>query len=421
MSNRRKHGQADKEQQALLAGDEFGSINSGGRPVSSSFVTHAAHIGTNRTNNIAAHHRQVGQTYFDLANAPYTIDQSTTATTSRPTLRRSTREKLSTPISTSSNDKFYANHPFDQFKSNYVAIIEPTQILDTQFRQQYHGDSNELIQLKSLNSKAIIDLSSYNDENHHHSIRAQQTDFILYTVQPGDTLHNLSVKYSCPVASIKRLNNLWSDQEFFARSRIKLPLGKLRLIADVINEETRKIFPSSPDESASWLDTTSQRTSATSIHDIRNNNLIYGEQHPTTSTPLGDDANSGQAQEFNDHDVGVANQSITTDSLFKDLDQNIAKARVAAKSYDDNASAIMKTLAERGNIVGDDHNGQAGLSEADKIARREAETLLNDLSDFSLSYNFLVLFIFIVCLACPLAYVIYQEETHHDPRIKHSE
>lgn len=195
-----------------------------------------------------------------------------------------------------------------------------------------------------------------------HSDRSVNSDFVYYTVQPGDTLQNLSVKFSCPVASIKRLNYIWTDQEFHAKSKLKLPVGKFRLITEAIDQQSPFYFQEQQSQS---LDTTAEL----------------------------------------DHD---------SDVVFKALDKNIERAKAATRSYDANAKAIMKTLAEGGNIVHDiNHN-----SDPSNLARMEAETLLIDMSDGGLSYSCLILFMFIFCLICPLAIVIYLEETtlhSHEP------
>lgn len=195
-------------------------------------------------------------------------------------------------------------------------------------------------------------------------------EYIHYTLQPGDTLHNISVRFSCSVAAIKRLNNLWSDQDFYAFTKLKLPVGKLRLITDLIE-------PSSNNQ---------EEVAADGQFDSRS-------FHPSTAS-----ANNVQAG---------------GDQIFKDVDTNIESARRAASSYENHASEIMQSLAQGGNLVADEHDLNKRLLDPNRIAQREAETLLNDMTDYGLSYSGLILFVFIVCLICPLAYVIYLEETHH--------
>jgi len=221
----------------------------------------------------------------------------------------------------------------------------------------------------------------------------QPTSYVYYIIQPGDTLHNLSVRYSCPIASIKRLNNIWSEQDFFGLTKIRLPVGKLRLIEEVIQDDI-------PSNHGSYLSR------------AKDDNIDPWELAGPSETPR---VNYTESESLVKPDEGFAEvqddpatkflaDQIQTEDLFKNLDKSIERARVAAKSYDQNASAIMQRLADSGNIVGEN-----GLD-----LPEEHGVVLNDLSEFGLSYNFLLLFIFIVCLVCPLAYVIYLEESHRE-------
>lgn len=62
-------------------------------------------------------------------------------------------------------------------------------------------------------------------------------EFTFYDIQPGDTLHSICLKYACSVNQVKRLNSLINDQDFYGLRRLKLPLGKLALLKDVISSE----------------------------------------------------------------------------------------------------------------------------------------------------------------------------------------
>lgn len=253
------------------------------------------------------------------------------------------------------------------------------------------GDSYELNRVNSsTQARAVISITG-NDSYYKHPV----SDFILYTIQPGDTLHNLSVKYHCPVATIKRLNNLWSDRDFYGLSKLKLPVGKLGLLADVLKEEGKSTV----------------QTDSRSESELFNlDNSDPGCSNHVASGPLGQATDTRTSPKRVDtvtylQDDNSTGTLLHANSIFKNLDHHIERAREAAKSYDSNANDIMQTLAQSGNLVGDDQDRDVAAEMAEKLP---------DLSDFGLSYNFLVLFIFIVCLVCPLAYVIYHEETNRD-------
>lgn len=303
--------------------------------------------------------------------------------------QRKSRDKSPPPSSSIAQLESNRSHHLTSRHINNNFTINPNSSSLSVPCYQTYGDSYEFGSSDSSFSRAI-------DFTGSEPYRQQATNFVYYTVQPSDTLQNLSVRYSCPVASIKRLNNLWSDQEFYGLTRIKLPAGRLKLIADVIDEETIKAVTETQEATieqphSSWANNESFESIANPTH--------FTYRNVDKITPV--ISNNFRYDETNLRE---------SDSIFKDYDLNIEKARTAARCYNDNASAIMQSLAQSGNNVDDDEDSD----DPNKIARREAQRLLNDMSDYGLSYNGLILFVFIVCLICPLAYVIYLEETHHD-------
>ncbi|XP_036062971.1 lysM and putative peptidoglycan-binding domain-containing protein 3 [Onychomys torridus] len=62
-------------------------------------------------------------------------------------------------------------------------------------------------------------------------------DVILLTkdVQEGDTLNAVALQYCCTVADIKRVNNLISDQDFFALRSIKIPVKKFSSLTETLH------------------------------------------------------------------------------------------------------------------------------------------------------------------------------------------
>lgn len=280
-------------------------------------------------------------------------------------------------------------------------------------RHSHNQTSNIYHNYKDLSSHSyeLSPLASYSTSRTVDLAHPSFTDFVYYTTQPGDTLHNLSVKYSCPVASIKRLNNLWSDQEFYGLKRIKLPAGRLRLITDVLDNQQEieaTTIPSNQPTTSHFNPYNAEEP----LISLDNNqfsspfNQFTGIESQTERQPC--DNNHGV------HHENALTNNLNSDFIFKNYDLSIQKAKTAAKSYDEHASDILQSLAQSGNIVDDNNDHLDDSNDPNKIARREAETLLNDMSDYGLSYSGLILFIFIVCLICPLAYVIYLEETHQE-------
>lgn len=67
--------------------------------------------------------------------------------------------------------------------------------------------------------------------------RDRLDDIILLTkdIQEGDTLNAVALQYCCTVADIKRVNNLISDQDFFALRSIKIPVKKFSSLTETLH------------------------------------------------------------------------------------------------------------------------------------------------------------------------------------------
>jgi LysM repeat protein len=53
-------------------------------------------------------------------------------------------------------------------------------------------------------------------------------------IQPGETLTSASLKYNVPASELKRVNNLLTDNEFFALKRIKVPVKPSSLLTEML-------------------------------------------------------------------------------------------------------------------------------------------------------------------------------------------
>uniref|UniRef100_A0A1I7UXZ3 LysM domain-containing protein n=1 Tax=Caenorhabditis tropicalis TaxID=1561998 RepID=A0A1I7UXZ3_9PELO len=52
-------------------------------------------------------------------------------------------------------------------------------------------------------------------------------------IKNGDTLNKLAIKYQVNVAEIKRVNNMVSEQDFLALSKVKIPVSRMRMALGV--------------------------------------------------------------------------------------------------------------------------------------------------------------------------------------------
>ncbi|XP_038621645.1 lysM and putative peptidoglycan-binding domain-containing protein 3 [Tachyglossus aculeatus] len=72
------------------------------------------------------------------------------------------------------------------------------------------------------------------EKNRRSSSRDRCDDIVLLTkdIQEGDTLIAIALQYCCSVADIKRVNNLISDQDFFALRSVKIPVKKFSVLTE---------------------------------------------------------------------------------------------------------------------------------------------------------------------------------------------
>ncbi|XP_004678197.1 PREDICTED: lysM and putative peptidoglycan-binding domain-containing protein 3 [Condylura cristata] len=66
--------------------------------------------------------------------------------------------------------------------------------------------------------------------------RDRLDDIVVLTkdIKEGDTLNAIALQYCCTVADIKRVNNLISDQDFFALRSIRIPVKKFSSLTETL-------------------------------------------------------------------------------------------------------------------------------------------------------------------------------------------
>ncbi|KAL4227791.1 peptidoglycan-binding [Mactra antiquata] len=66
-----------------------------------------------------------------------------------------------------------------------------------------------------------------------------QPSFVERKLTEDDTIQSVSLQYGCPVAEIKRINNLIRDQDFYALTSVKIPVKQHSFLVDKIEEDHR--------------------------------------------------------------------------------------------------------------------------------------------------------------------------------------
>ncbi|XP_029366883.1 lysM and putative peptidoglycan-binding domain-containing protein 3 [Echeneis naucrates] len=72
-------------------------------------------------------------------------------------------------------------------------------------------------------------------ERLRRSTSRERMDDIIYLsrdIQEGDTLNSIALQYHCSVAEIKRVNNLLTEQDFFALRSVKIPVRRFSVLTE---------------------------------------------------------------------------------------------------------------------------------------------------------------------------------------------
>lgn len=84
----------------------------------------------------------------------------------------------------------------------------------------------------------VYELRSRGKEKVRRSTSRDRLDDIIILIkdiQEGDTLNAVALQYCCTVADIKRVNNLISDQDFFALRSIKIPVKRFSSLTETLH------------------------------------------------------------------------------------------------------------------------------------------------------------------------------------------
>ncbi|XP_044745396.1 lysM and putative peptidoglycan-binding domain-containing protein 3 isoform X2 [Coccinella septempunctata] len=123
------------------------------------------------------------------------------------------------------------------------------------------------------------------------------------TVQEGDTLQSLAIRYCCTIEDIKRLNNIHKENEIYARNTIKVPVKPFSEalapvhISGSTTPENKLIDIESPKINVIDLNLKIEEKSATPKPEV--NEIIFNSQIAQKST----DANLDEVDVIDDEQV----------------------------------------------------------------------------------------------------------------------
>lgn len=71
------------------------------------------------------------------------------------------------------------------------------------------------------------------------SKQSKKTETIDREIQPSDTIQSFSLQYGCTIAELRRVNNLYSDQDFYALTTIKIPVQPHGILTEVSDKKQK--------------------------------------------------------------------------------------------------------------------------------------------------------------------------------------
>ncbi|XP_069669146.1 lysM and putative peptidoglycan-binding domain-containing protein 3 [Periplaneta americana] len=123
----------------------------------------------------------------------------------------------------------------------------------------------------------ISDEDADSGEEEHYSLHVYKPEpYVEKEVQPGDTLQTLSLQFNCPIAELKRMNNIHRDNEIFARRTIRVP-------ARLFTMKLPGVHTSGSKTASEGSDTC---TSSESLSDNVNNGVLASSHIPRVEVPV---------------------------------------------------------------------------------------------------------------------------------------
>lgn len=331
----------------------------------------------------------------------------------------------------------------DLLSSNAFSIRQRQQLGDRRDKTDWSQNSGH--ELRNLNRNRDL-------------ISEPVIEYTYYDIQPNESLQSICLRFACSVTQVKRLNGLISDQEFYGLRRIKLPLGKLGLLEDILksqqqgtssdastSSQNRNInFPGSalsvstrhnpqfkpllsPNYSSDRINEINKTSSSnqngdvcvqlnspninmraqhnhshsfSSLRDFENNNVVINpafQNNYLDTKHLKEVSFIKEAPDTSgqSYDLLMIDNQDNVGKVFEDLDYHVERAKVAMETYDQRASELVNRITI--NDVSPEPRFRTRVSKIPELF------FCNE--NFGLNYKKLLVLIFVICLVVPLLYL----------------
>lgn len=210
--------------------------------------------------------------------------------------------------------------------------------------------------------------------------------FVKRNIEDGDTLQSLSLRYGCPVAELKRVNNIIRDQEFYALTSVKIPVKKHSFLVEQITkeEDIKTAGCSKEDVVRPKAVNGAAYFSADEAVDNTDNESAHDMSDPETQNLLIRKLSIGQTSR---------SQSKEARDFLESMDKDLSKFTSSKRTDRDSLDEVISVLTNK--------------SVHPLVPPRKSR-----LNDYSISWKFLIVAALVGGLLVPLGYLGYLAYKH---------
>ncbi|KAK9886593.1 hypothetical protein WA026_017519 [Henosepilachna vigintioctopunctata] len=163
--------------------------------------------------------------------------------------------------------------------------------------------------MKQRNKQKYMDsLNKWSDDEETELFLKSKTDkreipTVEKTIEDGDTLQSLAIRYHCTIEDIKRLNNIHKENEIYARNSIKVPhkpfseaLAPVH-ISGSTTPENKLIDIEIPTINAKDLSSKIEKSSSSNSNEV--NEIIFNSQIALKPINISEEQEIGDDEEVN--------------------------------------------------------------------------------------------------------------------------
>lgn len=177
------------------------------------------------------------------------------------------------------------------------------------------------------------------------SLPKQETpSYVERRLTEDDTLQSVSLQYGCPVAEIKRLNNLIRDQDFYALTSVKIPVKQHSFLVDQIQEDDKN---ASERELKTVRRSSSLSNGAAVMDSGDEQSLHYDSETDPATTDLSDPETQRQVIREISINKATRSQSKEAVKFLRDMDKDLSHILKTARTERNSLDEVISVLTHK--------------------------------------------------------------------------